>query len=315
MQTVLLFWLGICLLSLVLIVKSAENALKSIIRFAEETKITYYFIGLFIISLGTSLPEIFTSVISSVEGNPQLVVGDAMGATIVDVTLVIGITLLMARRIRISKKEVNIVPWKIFFVIILPLLLAVDARLDRLDGMLLVLGFALYYIYHIVREFKTQQLKSYVAPSFVGKEMMFFGISIALLIFGVQLLVLSATNLSHILNIPSYIFGALVLGIATTSPEFIIELKAVRKHESTPIAFGDIFGSVLCNTSLVIGLSAIIRPITLDYFQFYSVGAFMLLAVIFSLWCIRKKELSWVMGVGMVCLYAVFVIVEITRLL
>jgi cation:H+ antiporter len=313
MQTIF-FWSAIGLLSLFLIVKSAENALNAIIRFAEETKITYYFIGLFIVSIGTSLPEIFTAVISSLEGNPQLVVGDAMGATIVDVTLVIGITLLFARRIAMSQEEVHIVPWKILLVVMLPLMLAIDGKLDRLDGILLVSGFALYYLYNIVKEFRLQDLKKYISPSFAGRETVIFGVSLALLIFGVQLLVLSATNLAELLSVPSYIFGALILGVATTSPEFIIELKAVKKHESTPIAFGDIFGSVLCNTSLVIGISAIISPVMLDYFHFYSVGAFMLLAILFSLWCIRRKELVWVMGIGMLSIYAVFILVEISRL-
>lgn len=314
MQSVL-FWSMVGLCSIFLILKSAENALKSIIRFAEEAKITYYFVGLFAVSIGTSLPEIFTAFISSFQGNPLLVVGDAMGATIVDVTIVIGITILMARKLNVSQREVHVVPWKIMIVVLLPFLLAIDGRLDRIDGVLLVSGFVLYYLYHVVREIKLQQLKDTISFSFVGKETLVFGVSLAILIFGVQLFVLSATNISNTLNIPSYIFGALIMSLATTSPEFAIELNAIRTKKSVPIAFADIFGSVICNTSLVIGISSLIHPVTLDYFQFYSVGAFMLLAVSYSLWCIRKRELRWIMGIGMVFIYAVFVMVEIGKLL
>ncbi|MFH1510218.1 MAG: hypothetical protein ABIF10_00885 [Candidatus Woesearchaeota archaeon] len=311
----IIFWSAVGLLSLVLIIRSAENALKSIIRFAEETKITYYFIGLFIVSIGTSLPEIFTSIISSIEGNPQLVIGDAMGATIVDVTLVIGITLFFARKLKMTGKELHIVPWKILAIVILPLLLAIDGRFDRIDGVLLILGFILYYLYHIIKEFKLQDLKKTISPLFVGRETLIFGVSLAVLMFGVQLLVLSSTKLSGLLNFPSYLFGALILGLATTSPEFIIEIKAVSRHESAPIAFGDIFGSVLCNSTLVLGLAALIRPVDLDYFQFYSVAAFMMLAILFSLWCLKKKELTWTMGIGMVAVYVVFIIVHVMTLI
>jgi len=306
----LLFWSIIGLSSLFLILKSAENALGSIMRFANKAKIAYYFVGLLIIGIGTSLPEIFTSLVSSLEGSPLLPIGDAMGSTIIDLTLVMGLTLIIARKMILSEKEERIIPWKVLVVIALPLLLALDGKLDRFDGFLMVSGFVLYYLYNIVREVHLQDLAKYLSPGFVGKETFIFGASLGVLIFGVQLLVLSGTRIAYALNLSSYIFGVLFLALATASPELVINIKSALNRESIAIAFGDIFGSVVCNCTLVIGLAALIHPAEFAIKTFYTAGAFLLISAIYAIWCLRQRKLDWIMGTGMVSIYMIFILVQ-----
>lgn len=310
----MLFWSLIGVLSIVLIMKSASQALDSIIRYAEKTKLSHYFVGLLIVSIGTSLPEIFTAIISSLEGEPALVLGDAMGASIVDITLVLAMVAIVAGTLKVKKTEVHISWWKVLMVVALPLLLAIDGRFSRLDGVLMLLGFVIYYGFSIYHEVKHQKIVKDIPTSFTLKETFIFGVNIALLIFGTLLLVSSASKLSTMFGIPTFLFGAVFLSICTTSPEFIIELKSLMK-KTAPIAFGDIFGSVICNTSLVLGLATVIHPITIDLVSFYTVGIIMFVVIMVSLFILEKEILKRWEGIALFMVYLLFLAIQISVLM
>ena len=310
----ILFWAVIGAASIFLILKSASYALDSIIRYARKTKLSYYFVGLLIVSLGTSLPEIFTSAIASAEGETALVLGDAMGATIVDITLVLAMVAIMAGSLKVKHKTVNISWWKVLAVVALPLALALDGKLGRTDGLLMITAFLLYYGISIYSEIKRQNIVKNIPLDFTIKETVIFGFNIALLIFGVQLLVLSSSNLAKIMSVPTYIFGAVFLSICTTSPEFVIEIKALMS-KSAPIAFGDIFGSVICNTSLVLGIATVISPIIIDKAAFYSVGLVMLSVVIVSMAFLEREIIKRWEGILLFFFYLVFLAMQISILM
>lgn len=309
-----LLWSIAGILSILLIMKSASFAIDSIIRFARKTNLSYYFVGLLIISIGTSLPEIFTAIISSLVGKTALVLGDAMGATIVDITLVFAMMAVMTGTLKVSHKKVNISWWKVLIVVSLPLVLAFDGKLSRIDGVIMILAFIAYYGFHIYTEVKKQKITKDISFRFTMRESFIFGLNIALLILGVQFLVLSSSHLANAFNIPMYIFGAVFLSICTTSPEFVIELKAIFS-KSTPIAFGDIFGSVVCNVSLVLGIATIISPIMIEKESFFVVGAFMFVVVALSLFFMRKEIIRRWQGILLFALYALFLLTQISSLL
>ena len=310
----LLFWSVIGILSVFLILKSASYALDSIVRYAQKTRLSYYFVGLLIVSIGTSLPEIFTAIISSTEGKTALVLGDAMGATIVDLTLVLAMVAIVAGTLKVSHKKVSISYWKVLVVVALPLVLALDGKLSRIDGILMIAAFAWYFGWSIYTEVKKQKVVKSIPHKFVLKETFIFGVNIGLLVLGVQFLVLASSNLATILQIPMYLFGAVLLSIFTTSPEFIIELKALF-NKTSPIAFGDIFGSVICNTSLVLGIATVISPITIEKMFFYTVGIFMLIVVTLSLAFMRREVIRRWEGILLFGIYLLFLAVQISFLL
>jgi len=309
----LLFWSLVGAASIFLVLKSASYALDSIIRYAKKTKFSYYFVGLLIVSIGTSLPEIFTAIISSLEGETALVLGDAMGATIVDITLVLAMVAIVTGTLKVRHEKVNISWWKVLVVVSLPLLLAIDGSLSRTDGVFMLLAFLFYYGISIYSEIRKQKIVKSIPLDFTIKEMFIFGFNIALLIFGVQLLVLSSSSLSKMLNIPNYIFGAIILSVCTTSPEFVIELKAIFS-KSLPIAFGDIFGSVICNMSLVLGIATLINPIAIESLSFYTVGAVMFSVVAISLFFMEKEIIKRWEGILLFCIYLMFLAMQISLL-
>lgn len=309
-----LLWSIAGILSILLIMKSASFALDSIIRFARKTNLSYYFVGLLIVSIGTSLPEIFTAIISSLEGKTALVLGDAMGATIVDITLVLAMVAVVTGTLKVSHQKVNISWWKVLIIVALPLVLAFDGTLSRIDGAIMLAAFIAYYAFHVYVELKKQKIAEQISFRFTMRESFIFGANIAMLILGTQFLVLSSSHLANAFNIPMYLFGAVFLSICTTSPEFIIELKAIFS-KSSPIAFGDIFGSVVCNVSLVLGIATLINPIAIEKTSFFAVGAFMFVVVLISLLFMRKEIIRRWQGILLFALYALFLLTQISSLL
>lgn len=310
----ILFWSLVGLASIFLILKSASYAIDSILRYAHKTKLSHYFVGLLIVSLGTSLPEILTSVIASAEGHTALVLGDAMGATIVDITLVLAMVGIVAGNLKVSHKQVHISWWKVLIVASLPIVLALDGTLGRVDGAIMIAAFLTYYGISILHEIKKQNIVKDIPLDFTFRETFIFGFNIALLIFGVQLLVSSSSKIAEIINIPTYIFGAVFLSICTTSPEFVVELKALFS-KSAPVAFGDIFGSVICNTSLVLGLATLINPLAIDKIPFYTVGILMFASLALALLFLEREVIKRWQGIMLFSLYLLFIALQISMLM
>lgn len=306
----LIFWIIIWAASLFLIIKSASYAIEAIIKYAKSTGLSHYFIGLMVVSIGTTLPEIFTSIIASFQGSVGLVIGDAIGASVVDISLVLAFVAIVSRKLKISGKTVNLSIFRVLAVLTLPLILAIDGYFSRYDGILMIVAFLFYYGLHFREELKRQSIKKTVKLKNVWKNGFIFGVNIALLIFGAQLLVLSSQNIAVMLNLPIYIFGALVLSLCTTSPEFFVELKALANNAS-PVALGDIFGSVVCNSSLVLGIAFIISPTVINKLFFFTTMSFMIFVVTIGLIFVKRGEINWKQGLVLLMFYLLFVVIQL----
>lgn len=309
----LIFWIGVWAASLFLIIKSASYAIESIIRYARHTGFSNYFVGLMIVSIGTTLPEIFTSIIASAEGSVGLVLGNAIGASVVDITLVLAFVAIVARKLKISGKVVHISIHRVVAVLILPLLLALDGYFSRYDGIFMIFAFIAYYGLHFKEELAMQNIKKTVSFRKIWRPGFIFGVNIALLIFGSQLLVLASKNIAIMINLPMHIFGALLLSVCTTSPEFFVELKAIARKAS-PVALGDIFGSVICNSSLVLGIAFIISPTQIDKLFFFPTMIFMIITVSLGLLFLKQGELNWKEGLFLFLFYIMFIIMQVAML-
>jgi len=305
-MTSLVFWIGIWAASLFLIIKSASYAIEAIIKYARSTGLSNYFVGLMIVSIGTTLPEIFTAIIASAEGSVGLILGDAIGASIVDISLVLAFVAIVSKKLKISGKSVNLSVPRVIVVIMLPLILGLDGRFSRHDGIFMIIAFIGYYGLHFKEELRKQSIKKIISFRKLWKPGMIFGINIALIIFGAQLLVLSSKNIAIMLDFPMYIFGALILSVCTTSPEFFVELKAITRRAS-PVALGDIFGSVICNSSLVLGIAFIISPSNIDKAFFFPTMIFMIITVLLGLYFIKKGEINWKQGLILFGIYMLFI--------
>lgn len=309
--------------SCTVLVKSSGLVVKAIIKISHFLKLNDFVLGFIIMSVSTSLPELLVGVVSSANNKPTLGLGTAIGSVIVNLTLVIGIVTLLARKIPIRSKIIRKDLGYMMLVVIAPLILMTDHLLwkrvgidvqpgiSRIDGIILLTIFALYVMKIISQKnrFKTGAYKVTVKETMNNFISFFFFVS--LLIISAQFTVKYADLLSTGLGVSNIFMGLFVLAIGTSLPELAFSTKAVlSRHEE--MAIGDLAGSAVTDSTLVLGISAVISPIYGDLTIFISSSIFMLLiAFIFYTFAESGHELTWKEGMCLILLYFFFTIIQI----
>ena len=148
----------VAILALIIIMKSASYALSAIVNYSKLTGISEYFIGFFVVSIGTTLPEMCTAIFASLNNNGAISLGNVIGANVLDVTLIMGVTALFGRKILI-KNKLSKANWITVAVMALPLLLGIDGRFGRIDGIILIAAFFVYIIILMEREKSIGKIK------------------------------------------------------------------------------------------------------------------------------------------------------------
>ena len=285
----LIIFISIALASLIVLLFSAHYLIIAISGYSRKTGLSDYLIGFCIISIGTALPELSTALVSSMFGKGQLSIGDVIGSNTLDLTLVLGAILLVAGTIKVRNKNIKETIITIFLMASLPLLLGIDGVLSRVDGLILLVAFLIYATSILTREVSSVKLKKDVKLKFLLKDMSIFILALIALLLSTRWLVWSTLQLSSQFSIPIFLIGSVFLATATILPELTVGIKSVIKKKQDLI-FGDTFGSVVVNSTLVVGIAALINPIPLQLSGFVISSIFMLLCVALGYLMIRKKE-------------------------
>ena len=276
------------------------------------------FIVAFIMALATSIPNLFVGISSVVHKTPQLSFGDIIGANVLDMTLAIGLAALVAKGLSADSK---LVQGSVFFTIviaILPLILIWDGTLGRGDGITLLLAFLFYNFWLFSK--KERFKKVYEADHAVLKIgfrnfMMDFG----RLIFGVLLLLAASEGIvrsslifADSLQIPPILIGIVIIALGTSLPETYFAVVSARKKEYWLI-LGNLMGSVIVVTTLVLGAIALMMPIEISNFSPFAVARiFLILSAAAFLFFIRSgKKVSRLEAIALLAIYFIFMAIEI----
>lgn len=223
-------------------------------------------IGLTVVALATSAPEILVSVSASINGNPELAVGNAIGSNIANIALVLGLTAVirpMEVRSTILRREMP----ALLAVTLLTTMVFLDSYLGRLDGIMLIGGLVLVLHWLVrlgMRSQVTDPLHEEIAAELpdempIGRAAVWLAIGLTVLLVGAQLLVWGAHNLALALGVSDLIIGLTVVAVGTSLPELAVSIVSALKNEHD-IALGNIIGSNMFNCLAVIGPAAIIHP-------------------------------------------------------
>ena len=257
-------------------------------------------IGLTVVALGTSAPELAISVISSINGNAGLAIGNVVGSNIFNVLVIIGLTAIF-RPIKVEKSNItNDIPFVILSALVI-LVMGNTGLLDgsslneitRSDGILLLFFFLIFVFYTFAQAFKgnasdasntespeqgeIKQMKMWKAVTFVLT-------GLAALVFGGDRFVAGASGIAQSLGVSDAVIGLTIVAAGTSLPELATSVAAALKGK-TGIALGNVIGSNIYNIFLVLGCSATIRP--LPFGDINNVDLFVL-----TIGCI----LFWVFG-------------------
>ena len=307
MTTVLLF-----VASCIGLVISGILLLKAITKISAFLRLSAFTTGFTILALSTSLPELFVGIYSAINNNPILSMGTIIGSNIADLTLVAGIAILATGGIKISRKHIKHDVILMIIISALPLILTkLGNQLSRIDGILLIIIFAVYWK-HLLTKTKNHKLKEKISRIEAVLYTLLFVITITGLYFTAEKTVQYGIQLAAIINLPILFVGLFFLAIGTSLPELIFETTAMVKGLSE-FALGDIVGSVVTNSTLVIGVTAIITPIESGKILFLTASGFMIVAtVLFATFIDASNRLTKIEGISLILFYVLFVLVEFT---
>jgi len=289
------------------LIKTVDIFISSSSKIARHINISEYTIGFLLIAVATSLPELMVGITSAIQKNPILSYGTVIGSNIALMTIVLAIPVFisgaMSTRTILNTKDIY---YSIIFSV-LPVVLIFDKTLSRIDGLILLASYVLYFYIVFKKDQSLESVdKKLKRPEFL-KQIGVFLISLTLILISSELIVRSASELSIKLGWSLSFIGLTVVAVGTSLPEITYAISAVKgRHEQE--VMGNTVGSLVANSSLVLGVTALIYPITNT--KIFST-IFLVFTMLIFLRFIRTKEKIDRLEAGILLLvYGLFVTLE-----
>lgn len=299
--------------SLIVIAKSADLIVSTAVSLAHRLRVSEFNIGFFILGLATTTPELFVGLNAALSGEPQLSLGNLIGASIVLLSLIIGLNAVISGEVQFIKTFSKRDMWFTSFVILAPVFLLIDNELSRTDGVLLIFLYGLFYLVINKEQTFVEHIKyTFNKPhNHLGKTALIFIIGIFGLFVSSKLIVDSAQFIATSFDVPLVLIGLLLLSIGTNLPELTVLFISIRKQHKQ-IGIGDFLGSSVANT-FVLGLVALLHPIILDepLKVFLSLGMLFLTLVTFNAYFSLDKKINRLEGLSLIALYVFFLFAEL----
>lgn len=257
----------ILIVSLIGIVFSADLLVGGAVSIARNYKVSDFVIGAAIVGVGTSMPEFVVSFLGALNGNADVAIGNVVGSNIFNVLGILGITAIFFP-IAVDRKNMRFELPLCIFVSVLLLLLTFNcfndspSSLARLDGILLLLVFALYMLYSFIRDKKETAL---AAGNDDGSSLWVAVLKVvgglALLITSCDFFVDNAVSIAKSFGVDNAFISLTLIACGTSLPELAASVAAAVK-KNTDMALGNIVGSNIFNITLILGLSSQVMPLT-----------------------------------------------------
>ncbi len=315
-----------------LVIAYASSRIVSIISdIAGIFKIPKFLLAFLILGFSTSLPDMVVSAVSASQGQMQLVLGLVIGSNIIILTIMLGVVALVKGQFIVRERTVIENFGWIFFVLMIPLFLFVDGRLNAIDGLLLVIVYIMYAytVYTQELEFKhtrdsgvqlelelgeqSEKPKFYRSGNLLGLEVLKLLIFIGVTIFAAEFVVENAKTFSNQAGLPPILLGFSLIALGVTLPQLVLELAAIKAKEEE-VVWGDIIGGFITELTLVLGIAAIFtgwNGIAVDFTQAIVGYAFMFISfILVFFFTYSKKRLTRNEGLALLFLYLIFLTVQ-----
>ena len=311
MLTYILFILGF-----VILIYGAKLLIDGASSLGTKAGLPQLIIGLSIVALGTSLPELVINVFASIEGSSGLAIGNVLGSNIMNTLLIIGVTAIIYP-IKVSSAVSKRDSWINLLAILIMAVLAndmlfgkSDTFIDGTDGLIL-LGLFIALIYFLFKS-KDDALEKEVDTKLIPnlRAIMYIIAGIGGLFFGGKWIVSGVSAISIDLGISESTIGLTIIAVATSLPELVTSVIAALK-KNTDIAIGNALGSNIFNIFLVLGTSAVINPIPFDQGLNMEIGI-LLLSSLFLILTMKvgstKSTITRIEGFLLSAIYIIFLI-------
>lgn len=274
----------------VLVLWGADRLTEGAVSVAERLRVPQIVIGLTIVALGTSMPELCVSVVSALKGTPDLAVGNVVGSNIFNALLIVGVAALVAPMTILRSTVFKDVPCALVASVVLLMMCQNDWVITRLDGAILFVFFLVFMRLTIKGATSAQPapLAAEENEASAGKQPMkgwlavlWMVVGLAALIGGSNLFVGGATEVARALNVSDAVIGLTIVAGGTSLPELATSVVAANKGNSG-IAIGNVLGSNVLNILFILGLTGMISPMHIEGIT--NVDLYMMLVSTIMIW-------------------------------
>lgn len=313
-----LFELAALLIGLAVVSFFSEKTVECSTHVANKLKVPPLVIGILLISVGTDIPEIANSIFSSYSGHGDINVGDTLGSSLTQITLVLGLVAILGGTIKAHRKNVLILGACATAAVALAAIIVMDGELTRFDAGFLILAYAVLLAISVKFTIKEYGKSKDIDISCIKDKLpMTFARVIVYLIFvviGAAVVVGSAIELSNKLGLSEYFISFFVIGMGTSLPELSVELAALRKKRYG-LLLGDLMGSNITDATLALGIGPLLFPTDISAgivtpLAFYVVAASLAVVGLFA-WRGKVDKRLGAVFVGIYLLSLVFTCCQI----
>lgn len=257
-------WILVFVVSLVAVVKGSDWLLDSAEKIAVAFGLSSFFVGVLIVGMGTSLPELVSAIAAVAQGVPSVVTASATGSNFTNILLVIGFGAVIGRGLSVSK---NLIDSELPMLVISTMIflgVAYDGFVSVFEAVVLVLAYVVYIYYTFQGEGDESAEGFFHLPRFAksegkiaGRDYLYLVLGAVLLAVGANYLINSLEAISRIANVAPEIVTLTALAFGTSLPELVVSSKAALRGQSE-VAIGNIFGSCAFNILMVVGIPALL---------------------------------------------------------
>jgi len=305
----IMIWIIILIASLAVLAKSSEWFTDSAEKIGLFFNLSPFIIGITIIAIGTSLPELFSSILSVTNNASEIVIGNVIGANIANLLLILGLAAIVSKKIDVKDKSMKTHLLVLIISVIMFFIVCLDGKIVLYESIIFSLSLFFYFFFLIKKHRRYQRrIKLLVKEEPINyKIISTLIISIILLYFSASYVVQSIMFISTFFQVGKETIAATILSLGTTLPELAVSIVAARKKK-VEIAIGNILGSNIFNTFGVIGFSGLFGIIIVPS-QFIFIGmSFLVAATILYVIVIKDRKISYWEGWLLLIIYILFFI-------
>ena len=308
------------IIGFIFLIASADLLVDGSSGIAKKFHIPEIIIGLTIVSIGTSMPELFVSITSALEGHSDMSLGNIIGSNVSNLLLILGLSAIIKHVVFQKETRLYEIPMCLLFTITFMIFFNTNDGISRIEGIVLLLLFCVFLGYTIfmgIKESKTNLEKDDAKEeknNSIVKNIILVILGVIGLIVGGDLTVDNAVNVANYFNISEKIISLTILAVGTSLPELVTSVTAAIKGNSD-IAIGNIIGSNIFNILLILGVASIIKPITYNVTYNFDISILIVATVILALFPFipPKDKMSRANGIIYFLMYIAYLAILILK--
>jgi len=302
----------------VLLIAGANYLVQGASDIGKKFNISNIVVGMVIVGFGTSVPELVISVTAVLKNSSEIAISNVIGSNITNILLILGVLALITNVKAVSHTIWIKVPFVLFSVLLIFILSHDNFLFEKpnlislIDGIILLILFLVFLVYLILKEKKDVTEEQFEKKINIKKGSLFVIAGIAGVYFGGDWVVDNAIKFARDFGLREGLIGATVLAVGSSLPELISSVVAIiKKNEG--IAIGNIIGSNIFNTLLILGIASMIQPLNVSLEQNYNIIINIFVIVLFFVFLIlgRYARISKLQGVFLILLFVGFIVYQI----